>query len=126
MYLIVHLFNAMHCGSIFRIEFSHTDRVRHNSTRFGSFSKFSIFRKFAFIFVSGFTAFTFVFVSKCRSRKQLRRFPTISVFRPFSSLFSSIFTLSDSSKKTTPQRHYYTRSLCKKGLIKTFGHEHVH
>ena len=49
-------------GSVFRIEFSYIDRVRHKFVRIGSFSKFSIIRKFAFIFVSDFTVFVFVFV----------------------------------------------------------------
>jgi hypothetical protein len=50
-----HLLIVMHCGSVLRIEFS--------------FSEFSIFRKFAFVFVSGFTVFAFVFVFKYKSRK---------------------------------------------------------
>jgi hypothetical protein len=50
----------------------------------GSFSKFSIFRKFAFVFVSGFTVFAFVFVFKYKSRKWLRSFPTVSDrFHPY-------------------------------------------
>jgi hypothetical protein len=57
-------------GSLFRIDFSYTDRLRHNSAQFGSFSKFSIFHKFAFVFVSGFTAFAFVLVFKCKSIKR--------------------------------------------------------
>jgi hypothetical protein len=69
----------MHCGPIFRIEFSYTDRVRHNFARIGSFSKFSIFRKFAFVFISGFTIFAFVFVFKCKSRKRLRSFSTVFI-----------------------------------------------
>jgi hypothetical protein len=73
-----HLLIVMHCGSVFRIEFSYTDRVRHNFAQIGSFSKFSIFRKFASVFVSGFTVFAFVFVFKYKSRKWLRCFPTVS------------------------------------------------
>jgi hypothetical protein len=69
----------MHCGSIFRFEFSYTDNVRYNFARIGSFSKFSIFHKVAFVFVSSFTVFTSVFVFKCKSRKRLRSFPTIFI-----------------------------------------------
>jgi hypothetical protein len=64
-------------GSIFRIDFSYTDRVRYNSARISSFFKFSIFRKFVFVFVSDFTAFAFVFVFQCKSRKRLRGFSTV-------------------------------------------------
>jgi hypothetical protein len=73
-----HLLIVMQCGSVFRIEFSYTDRVRHNFARMGSFSKFLIFRKFAFVFVSGFTVFAFVFIFKYKSRKWLRNFLTVS------------------------------------------------
>jgi hypothetical protein len=77
----------MHCGSIFRIEFSYTDRVWHNFARIGSFSKFSIFHKFAFVFIFGFTIFAFVFIFKNKIRKWLRSF--FDRFRPFSSLSAS-------------------------------------
>ena len=71
-------------GSIFCIDFSYTDRVRYNFARISSFSKFSIFRKFVFVFMSDFTAFAFVFVFKCRNRKQLRGFSTIfDRFHPY-------------------------------------------
>jgi len=66
-------------GSVFRIEFSYTDRVRHNSARIGSFS---IFHKFVFIFVSGFTIFAFIFVFKCKCRKRLRGFSTVFIPSP--------------------------------------------
>jgi hypothetical protein len=52
----------MHCGWVFRIEFSYTDRARHNFVRIGSFLKFSILCKFAFVFMFGFTIFAFIFV----------------------------------------------------------------
>jgi len=79
MYLAMNLFNVMHCGSV-RIEFSYTDRVRYNSARIVSFSKFSIFRKFVF----GLSAFVFVFIFKCKSRKRLRSSPFDSVrFHPY-------------------------------------------
>jgi hypothetical protein len=82
MYLAMNLFNIMHCGSV-RIEFSYTDRVRYNSARILSFSKFSIFRKFVFVSVFGLSAFVFVFVFKCKSRKRLRSSPFDSVrFHP--------------------------------------------
>ena len=71
-------------GSVFRIEFSYTDRVRYNSARIVSFSKFSIFRKFVFVFVFGLSAFVFVFVFKCKSRKRSRSSPFDSVrFHPY-------------------------------------------
>jgi len=65
-YSLVNCYVFGHMGQ-FRIDFSYIDRVRHNSARISSFSKFSIFRKFVFVFVSGFIAFAFVFVL---SRKQ--------------------------------------------------------
>jgi hypothetical protein len=65
-------------GRYYVFHFSYTDRVQHNSARIGSFSKLSIFRKSAFVFLSGFTVFAFVF--KCRSRNSR------GVFQPFSSL----------------------------------------
>jgi hypothetical protein len=89
-----HLLIVMHCGSVFCIEFSYTDRVRRNFARMGSFSKFSIFRKFAFVFVSGFTVFAFVFVFKCKSRKWLRSFPTVfDRFHPYIVLYLHIYQL---------------------------------
>ena len=64
--------------SVFRIEFSYIDRVRHKSVRIGSFSKFLIFRKFAFVFASDFTvSFSFSYF-KCKGRKQFRSFSTVS------------------------------------------------
>jgi len=59
-------------GSVFRIEFSYTDRVQHNSIQIGSFS---IFCKFVFVFVSGFP----VFVFKCKCRKRFRGSPTVFI-----------------------------------------------
>ena len=79
MHLVMHLVY----GSVFRIEFSYTDRVRYNSARIVSFSKFSIFRKFVFVFVFGLSAFVFVFVFKCKSRKRLRSFPTVFIPSPY-------------------------------------------
>ena len=73
--IIIHLLIVMHF--VLHIDFSYTDRVRHNSARISLFLKFSIFRKFVFVFVSGFTAFAFVFVFKCKSRKRLRGFLTV-------------------------------------------------
>ena len=72
---LVNCYSLVNCYALgptgqFHIDFSYIDRVRHNSARISSFSKFSIFRKFVFVFVSDFTAFTFVLVFKCRSRKQ--------------------------------------------------------
>ena len=64
-------------GSISRIDSSYTDRVRYNSARISSFLKFSIFCKFVFVSMPGFTAFVFVFVLKCRSRRWLKSFPTV-------------------------------------------------
>jgi hypothetical protein len=58
MYLVMHL--VLRVGIPYWV--SYIDRVRHKSARIGSFSEFSIFRKFAFVFVSGFTVFAFVFV----------------------------------------------------------------
>jgi hypothetical protein len=66
-------------GLVFRIDFSCTDHIRHNSARSCSFSKFSIFRKFVFVFVSGFTTFTLILVFKCKSRKRLKGFPTVFI-----------------------------------------------
>ena len=81
---LVNYYSLVNCYALgltgqFRIDFSYIDRVRHNSARMSSFSKFSIFRKFVFVFVSGFIAFTFVFVFKCKSRKGLRGFPTVFI-----------------------------------------------
>jgi hypothetical protein len=76
-----HLLIVMHCGSVLRIEFLYTDRVRHNFARMDSFSKFSIFRKFAFVFVSGFTVFAFIFVFKYKVENGWR------VFWPFPTIF---------------------------------------
>ena len=60
-YLLVKCY-ALGPRSIFRIDFPYTDRVRYNSARISSFSKFLIFRKFVFVFMSDFTVFIFVFV----------------------------------------------------------------
>ena len=77
-YSLVNCYVFGHMGQ-FRIDFSYIDRVRHNSARISSFSKFSIFRKFVFVFVSDFSAFAFVFVFKCRSRKRLIVFSTVFI-----------------------------------------------
>jgi hypothetical protein len=58
MYLVMHL--VLRVGIPYWV--SYIDRVRYKSARIGSFSEFSIFRKFVFVFVSGFTVFAFVFV----------------------------------------------------------------
>ena len=79
--IIIHLLIVMHgpTSQYFVFDFSYTDRVRHNSARISLFSKLSILCKFVFIFISGFTAFAFVFVFKCKSRKWLKGFPTVFI-----------------------------------------------
>jgi hypothetical protein len=64
---VVALVNCYALGPTTNISywFLYTDHVRHDSAWISSFSKFSIFHKF--VFMSGFTAFAFVFVFKCRS-----------------------------------------------------------
>ena len=62
-YVLVNCY-ALGPRSIFRIDFPYTDCVRYNSARISSFSKFFIFHKFMFVFVSGFTVFVFIFVFK--------------------------------------------------------------
>ena len=60
MYLVMHLVLWVDINSV--LSFRISNRVRHKSARIGSFLEFLIFRKFAFVFVSDFTVFVFVFV----------------------------------------------------------------
>jgi hypothetical protein len=62
------------------VAFGAADRVRHNSARNGSFPKLSIFRKFVFVFVSGFTAFSF-------SYSNIKVENNLEVFRPLPTVF---------------------------------------
>ena len=76
MLIVMYLLIIMHWSykSIYRIDFLYTDRVRYNSARISSSSKFLIYRKFVFIFVFGFTPLAFNFVFKYISRKRSRVF----------------------------------------------------
>ena len=84
MYLVVHLFNVMHCGSVFRIEFSHTDRVRHNSARIGSFPKSRYFVSSCSFSCPACPLSLSLSYFKCKSRKRLRSFSTeFDRFHPY-------------------------------------------